>query len=193
MSIGALLEAVPPPPAGQGDVFSGQWGTVEAEVRAPLPQDYKDFVRLYGNGYFMEFLGIYMPKARNHHIRLERMVRVVSSGYADWDDLPYPMWPQEGGLIPFGGTDNGDQLFWLPQGTPDEWTVVIFDRGGLCFEAVDRDLTGFLAGLATGEVQPNAFPEDLLPCEHLFQPTPPLAPGAGGITLKASFQRTGWR
>lgn len=86
------------------------------------------------------------------------------------------MWPWPGGLLPFGATDNGDYLFWLPRGAPSDWGVVVWDRGGSeidQFEELNCDLTDFLAGLATGAILPRAFP-DLLPCECLFQPNAPL-------------------
>jgi FkbM family methyltransferase len=36
-----------------------------------------------------------------------------------------------------------------------------------------RAVPGFLAGLATGELLPEEFPEDMLPCEQLFTPSFP--------------------
>jgi hypothetical protein len=179
MTIEALLKVVPPP-AEPFEAFTGPWEPTEDDLGTALPQDYKDFVRLYGSGYFMEFLGIHVPRTRNYNTWLNGQVRVVTSAFKDWDDLlPYPMWPDPEGLIPFGGTDNGHQLFWLRRGPPEAWGVVIYDRWSLFeFETFDCDLTGFLAGLATGDVKPNAFP-GLLPCEHLFQPSGPLEPRDG--------------
>ena len=51
---------------------------------------------------------------------------------------------------------------------------MVWDRGMQEYELLDCDLTGFLAGLATGKILPKQFPDDLLPVEHLFQPSPPL-------------------
>jgi hypothetical protein len=157
------------------EAFEGPWEPIEAELRTPLPQDYKDFVRLYGSGYFMEFLGIYAPRTSNPNTRFERNAPLISRMFLeaaeeDDEELTYPFWPTPSGLIAFGATDNGDMLFWRAQGHPDTWRVVIWDRGLQTFEALDCDLTDFLAGLATGDIQPEAFPGDLLVCDHLFQP-----------------------
>ena len=170
MSIEALV-SVMPPPAVPFEAFDGSWEQIEADLRTALPQDYKDFARLYGGGYFMEFLGIHVPKSRNTNVLLVRQVYVVSYGFRDWDygSSSYRMWPEPGGLIAFGGTDNGDTLFWHPVGDPNDWRVVIFNRGMLEFEPVDCSLTDFLAGLVTGDLSPQAFPE-LLPCDRLFEP-----------------------
>lgn len=170
MTIETLLKAVPPP-ALPSDAFTGPWEAVEAELGTSLPQDYKDFARLYGSGYFMEFLGVCIPRSPNPNMRLESYVRSVCAGFLTLDEeWPYPWWPHRGGLIPFGSTDNGDFLFWLARGASADWGIVIWDRGLGHFETFDCDLTDFLAGLATGELLPKEFPEDLLPCERLFQP-----------------------
>lgn len=172
MTIDALIKAVPPP-VTPFEAFSGPWEPVETELGTVLPQDYKDFVRLYGNGYFMQFLGICVPRSRNPNMRLESQVRVICDTFLNDDEVPYPLWPNPGGLLPFGGTDNGDYLFWLPRGAPADWGVVVWDRGFWGFETFDCDLTDFLAGLATGEILPKEFPDDLLPCDRLFEPTSP--------------------
>lgn len=165
-----LLRVVPPPSA-PFETFSGPWEPIEAELKTSLPPDYKGFVRLYGRGYFMRFLGISVPRSHNPNTRFELQVPLTCEIFESFDDedRPYPLWPKPGGLVPFGGTDNGDELFWLPHGPPEDWKVVVWDRGLMRFEVMDCDLTDFLAGLATGAISPDAFP-DLLPCEHLFQP-----------------------
>jgi len=170
MTIENLIKAVPPP-AATFEAFVGPWEEVEAELGTALPQDYKDFVRLYGRGYFMQFLGVAVPRSRNPNTRLELRVPRTSEAFrtfAGSEELPYPIWPAPGGLISFGSTDNGDELFWLAQGPPSDWRVVVWGRGLLEFEVFDCDLTDFLAGLATGTLLPKDFPEDL-PGDLLFQ------------------------
>jgi hypothetical protein len=172
MTIENLIKAVPPP-LTPIEAFKGPWDEVEAELGTALPPDYKDFVRLYGSGYFMQFLGVAVPRSRNPNTRLESHVPGVSEsfrGFITFEDVSYAVWPTPGGLVPFGTTDNGDDLFWLSNGAPSEWRVVVFGRGLLRFEAFDCDLTDFLAGLATGAILPEDFPGDLLPCDRLFQP-----------------------
>lgn len=170
MTIGNLIRAVPQPLVPYG-IFKGPWGPIERQLGGPLPQDYKDFVQLYGRGYFLQFMGIDVPASLNPHMRLERKAGIVSRSFANYDDLPYPMWPQPGGLLSFGGTDNGDYLFWLPRAQPQGWAVVVWDGVPDSWEVFDCDMTDFLAGLATGGILPKEFPDDLLPCTKLFQPS----------------------
>ncbi len=186
MTIEHLLKAVPPPPA-PFEAFNGPWKAVEAELGTALPPDYKDFVRLYGYGYFMEFLGVAVPRSLNPNTRLEFCVRrtcEMFNAFSDRDEFPYPFWPTPGGLVPFGSTDNGDELFWLARGAPSKWRVVVWDRGLGRFEVLDCDVTDFLAGLATGKILPQEFPEDLLPCDQFFQS------GAKYVRFQLSWRTT---
>ena len=170
MTIENLIRAVPPPLVHYG-TFKGPWAPIEAQIGGPLPQDYKDFVRLYGRGYFLQFMGIDVPASLNPHMRLERKAGIVSRAFVNDEDRPYPMWPEPGGLLSFGGTDNCDMLFWLPRAQPQGWAVVVWDGDPDTFEVFDCDMTDFLAGLATGEILPMQFTDDLLPCDKLFQPS----------------------
>lgn len=167
------LNQIVGPPAEPFEAFAGPWEAVEAELGTALPKDYKDFVRIYGSGYFMEFLGVDVPRSKNANVRLETQARVVGDIfrklYDDDEEAAYWFWPERKGLLPFGGTDNGDYLFWHMLGDPDDWKVVVWDRGMQEFEAFDVGLVAFLAGLATGEVLPEAFPEDFREVDVLFK------------------------
>jgi hypothetical protein len=170
VTIENLIKAVPPP-AEPGDPFTGPWAPIEAELGIALPQDYKDFVRLYGLGYFMEFLGIDVPRSRNPNTRLEHQVRLVCDVMREVGGVTHPLWPEPGGLLPFGGTDNGDTLMWLTRGAPEDWKVAALSEDSFGeLEIFDCDLTDFLAGLATGEIQSTVLPDDLLPCDRMFVP-----------------------
>jgi len=169
MSIDMLMQVIPPPLEPTG-AFLGPWAPVEAELGIPLPPDYKDLVRVYGSGHYMEFFGVGVPRSPNPNTRLEMKVPRACATFFDRDELPYPLWPDPQGLVPFGSTDNGDFLFWLPRGAPEKWGVVVWDRGLWTFESFDCDITSFIAGVATGEIIPEAFPEDLVTCDCLFRP-----------------------
>jgi hypothetical protein len=191
MTIRALLKVLAPPTA-PFEPFSGPWAPVEAALRTPLPEDYKDFVRIYGSGQFLDFFGLYIPGSRNPNLRLESAVRMVCQSLRQLKDFAYALWPAPGGLIPIGQTDNGDYIFWLPNAEPADWKVVIWDRGFGDFEIFDCELTDVLAGLVTGAVLPAAFPDDLLPCESLFSPDSPDPPLDCAGQIPVGFSLT-WR
>ena len=170
MSIEALLKAVPLPTQPLS-AFDGPWEPIEAELGVTMPQDYKDLMRLYGYGRFFEFLGINTPVGENFNVRLASQARLICDDFQTMrEEVPYPLWPESGGLLPLGGTDNADRLMWLTRGCPEEWSVVVWGRAFLSFEEFDCDLTSFLAGLATGEIVPRELPDDLFSCDDLFVP-----------------------
>lgn len=171
MTIENLIKAVPAP-AEPFDAFDGRWEPIETAVGTALPPDFKDFARVYGDGYFMEFMGIAVPLSSDRGVAYARWVGSICRNHRGLTE-PYALWPDPGGLFPMGSTDNGDYIFWLPQGAPASWRVAVWDRGALegeTIEVFDHDLTDFLAGLAMGKITPKAFPDDFYPSEPIFQP-----------------------
>jgi hypothetical protein len=173
MTIENLIKAVPPP-AAPFEPFQGRWGPIEIALGTPLPPDYKDFARLYGSGGFMDFVLIAVPGA-DGGVRFARWVGEICRDFTHMErESPTIYWPIPGGLLPLGHTTNGDNLFWQTRGPPETWRIAVWDRGGPFGENIemfDCDLTDFLAGLATGAITPEAFPDDFFPYEPLFEPS----------------------
>ncbi|HET6969891.1 MAG TPA: hypothetical protein VFH92_02090, partial [Phenylobacterium sp.] len=78
----------------------------------------------------------------------------------------------------------------LPHGSPEDWKVVVWDRGGDGFEVFDCDLTDFLAGLATGKIVPKAFPDGFFPFEPVFTPNGDASrtPASRAISVRLSWR-----
>jgi hypothetical protein len=189
-----------PPPARPFEAYAGPWEPIEAELGTPLPQEYKDIVRVYGSGQFLEFFGLYMPKSRDRWVRLATAVPSACSAFEDDKDLPFALWPAPGGLVPIGQTDNGDYLFLRPSDSLTSWEVVVWDRGDLDFRAINCGLTDFIVGLATGKLKAEPMPDDLHTCDHPFVPFHPTndwRSGEGrhliGIRAYYRFQWDWWR
>jgi hypothetical protein len=49
-------------------------------------------------------------------------------------EIPYPVFPEPGGLLPFGTLGDVDNLNWLAVGEPDRWPFVYYDREEGFFE-----------------------------------------------------------
>ena len=184
--IDALLNVVPPPDH-PFEAYAAPWEQIEQAIGTVLPQDYKEFVRQYGCGYFMKFLKIYVPVSEYKYRRIIPHIRDIEYYIGPIEGSGYVCWPNPGGLIPFGQTDNGDRLFWLAQGAPDDWPVIVWDRGDQKFERFDCDMTTFLAGLASDEILPVGFPGDLFPCT-LFAPSTPRVPPKPSWQIKLSLR-----
>lgn len=173
MTIENLIK-VAPPPADPFWAFKGSWVAIEGELGTALPQDYKDYVALYGSGCFMQFVRISIPKSWTVHLRLGAQVKWAAGVFRAYKDIgdnpPYPLWPDPGGLMAFGTTFDGDVLFWLARGAPQDWPVVFWDGSGHEAELFNCDMTDFLAGMATGAYLSDAFDLETLTDETKFEP-----------------------
>jgi hypothetical protein len=154
-SIDDLTRLVPPPIRPADPV--GDWFAVEAALGLALPSDFKTLLRVYGSG---EFLDVCLLVPWDTHadgaidlVKQARRLLMDHESFRDEapDEFPYPLYPEPGGLLEWGGTGNGDRLCWLTTGDPDEWPVVVWN---LCYYAdrYDVRVVGFLHGYLSGDM-----------------------------------------
>jgi hypothetical protein len=176
----ALIQIVPVPRPVVHNGSDSDWQVIEKILEMRLPVDFKKLINCYGTGCFLGFLYPLSPFAPfETSLNLlsgatKQRLTAYRSGLEEFPQyMPvYPVYPQESGLFPWGITANGDTLFWLRQGKPEKWPTIICNSK-FTKETCDRfDMTAteFLYRLFSGEIKPEAFPEDLLSMEHLFAP-----------------------
>jgi uncharacterized protein (TIGR02996 family) len=125
----AELRLLAPPPRRQVRP-RGDWAAVEAVLGLRLPEDYKAFLDLYGLGMINHCLEVPHPfasggghefwDARNSFIEL----------LADTITVPYPVYPEPGGLVFFWNVGDTAMLGWLTAGAPHEWPLLYADPDG---------------------------------------------------------------
>jgi hypothetical protein len=167
-----LIQVMPPPTKPLEVGGSEDWPSIEEALGTALPQDYKDFINEYGSGYLGEFVWIFNPFSSSQHINLlatvSRHLPMLRSlvnqarGSASEERHPYVIWPEENGLLPWGKTDNGDELFWQTTGHPDQWTIVAVENRGPDIDRYEGSMTGFLAGIISGEVKSKVVPKSYI-------------------------------
>lgn len=149
-----------PVPDSPVDVAAPEdWEAVEAELSIRLPRDYKWFIEHYGTGCVDSFLWIFNPFSTNENLDLLRQIDSLSDKYREQKRklgkraVPFPIYPEAGGLVPFGITDNGDVFFWRSDSpNPEAWAVVENPvRSAVC-EVYERTMIAFLLGVATGDL-----------------------------------------
>jgi hypothetical protein len=172
------LRAIVPPPAEPVETGSeGDWPKVEAALGTALPDDFKRFTGLYGSGKFDDFLFLFNPFApdgQDGNLLYEK--DAVLAAYAETrakfpDRLPWPPFPEAGGVLPAGRSDNGDELYWVTEGAPDGWGVALVESRAASHELHPTPVTGFLADLVDGALRTKILPPEILErAEHVFEP-----------------------
>ena len=182
MQIDNLRTILPVPPSPV-ETHCRPWSAVEQEVGTRLPDDYKEFIELYGSGRIGAFIWVLNPFASNQFISLGRQIvdrlGALEALARDFgEQCPYPLFPQSGGLLPFAVTDNGDVIYWITNGDPNAWRVVVNEARGPRYEEFASNATDFLAAILTHRVNCTVFPESLQEFAARFEPV--HATGSGG-------------
>ena len=142
-----------------------EWNKAQQEHGVVFPVDYVEFVDTYGTGSIDDFLWIYTPWCQNENLNIFTRGKIVGDAYrASHEefpkDFPFAVYPEKGGLLPFGGTDNGDEFYWLTDDiNPEKWKLIVYmDRSDEYLE-YNLNLMDFLTGIFSGEIECEVMPE----------------------------------
>lgn len=146
----------------------------EREVGAPLPADFNEMMQTYGPGGFDDFLTVLPPDPSKRHNVFARTAveRWINEGLAEDDPafhFPYPIYPDESGLLKWGEHDE-HRLWWLIQGDPDRWPVLIQGSESEDFFAYHGTATGLVCDVIQRTLDVWFIPEEAPWSEHRFDP-----------------------
>lgn len=151
------------------------WSADASKLGLNFPSDYMRWAETYPGLYVDGFLRVLHPSNFFSVYALEQISEEVSGiresdpqmchelfdsrGNLVGEELPiYTCFPQPGGVLPWGNTDNGDLLLWVTKGHPDSWKVVIADGDVFSWQVFDCGFSEFLVGLFT-----NGFTQRIVP------------------------------
>ena len=179
MSLHALLEVMAPPLQPIEAVDIRNWEIYELTTGIVLPDDYKAYLNVYGTGIIGGIITPYNPFCRRaawkpsytcrNWIRQALGIQKAKPTFGE-DIFPYSLYPETGGVLPWGSTDNGDQLFWLTSGEPNTWTILIQEVRSSHFHTFDYSMTEFLRAWIEGEIKSGIIPYDAIDHDLLFEP-----------------------
>lgn len=162
-SFNRLLHLAPPPEFPKDLGKPHQWSEIEQSIGTPLPSDYKRLIEFYGNGIFCDLLVVLNPfsssKSTNLLARFDQSLDIYREGpqLGYTEQCPFLTFPEPGGLLTLAQDTNGGDMFWLTQGRPEDWPLVIYDwRGGYDYEQHSIGLVAFLSRWLGGEL-PDCF------------------------------------
>ena len=162
-----LRQLLPPPAEPVEPGRPEGWAAVETVLGTQLPADFKAFTELYGSGMVDDFLYLFNPFAAGKDGNLlaekDRVLAAYRQTRARFPDrLPLPPFPEEGGVLPLGRTENGDELYWVTQRDPDDWPVALLESRAALLEVHPMPVTGLLAALAANQLSSRVLPDDVL-------------------------------
>ncbi len=156
MSVANLTVTITPPvsPTDTGPEELRQ--TVEKYLGIRLPQDFVDISTTYGSGMFADgqfwCLNPYASWYRSNVDQICDVLRTLKETEGN-DFIPYDIFPEQGGLLPWGAEANGHGMFWLMQGSSDEWPIVLFNRDTNMFEKLEMSVSTFLVKIFSCELE----------------------------------------
>jgi hypothetical protein len=147
-----LASVVTPPRTVKADS-----AVLEANLRrlgTRLPADFVAFGRTFGRGTFRAggfAFSIDSPFAASYPETCDLFHETLADERAGMgtEDLELGLYPEPGGLLPFGHIDRG-WFTWRTQGPPSSWRVIyVWSYDHDAFHRFDVGFTEFLVGLLT--------------------------------------------
>jgi hypothetical protein len=175
------MAVAPPPKIKNGVGTSNQWRQLEQEFGIPFPGDFKELVATYGAGRFAGFFGVVNPfYTLAGDVTFKEFVHLRTRDMAE-AKLSYPktavslpVYPEKGGLFPWGYTDNGETMCWLTEGENNRWSIICLEVGYLnTYDRFELSTIDFIEQWLTQKIfVPSLTPPDLYPLKNpVFSPT----------------------
>lgn len=156
MTIDRLTDVVPPPAE---PVYSGsqqEWSAFQEKVGLTFPEEYCTISSTYGSGRFLggelKVANPFDPDDEDFASFELTRLRETKDNYPD--EVPYPLFPDLGGLYPFGIDGNGNTFLWKTDASPEKWPIVCFNSEDYS-EEVNHSLIQFLILLISNQLDIN--------------------------------------
>lgn len=142
-----------------------KWKEFEKETGISLPDDYKEFIGLYGTGGIGEFLWFLSPFTDDENVGFEIKTEAMLNAYNESrsslpDEFKFNIYPEKNGLLPFAYTDNGDELYWQTASNFDDWSIVVYESASPEYQQFNMSFSEFLYNLITGQIACEIFDDD---------------------------------
>jgi hypothetical protein len=154
------------PPALPNENGNGEtWPLIDDKIE--FPEDYVEFISAYGTGRIADFIALFNPFSKNEDLNFFEQKTLVIEDFnyliqEDAEYYKYILYPNDGGLLPLGVTDNGDYLFWVvnDMGNSNSWKTAIVASRSPDVEYFDENITSLIFGVLSKNIKPDSFPVD---------------------------------
>lgn len=142
--------------AGSDDV---DWESVERSLGVPVPNDFKALVAKFPRGVFRKYASVSIPECSDGQWNFIGDLELALEDLRAWRDdepdrFPYPLYPEKRGLIPWGGSTQGEIFFWAPDAEdPAHWDTVAYEPEEIRWERFHLSATEFLNAVIAGTLE----------------------------------------
>lgn len=139
------------------------WEALHRSLGLAVPDDFKELTRRFPRGLFQGSISLLVPEDRGDGIELIGGLELVLEDMRRWrldepERFPYPLYPEEGGLVPWASGARGETFFWLPDDAdPDRWEVVACEFFEMLWERFPVSATQFIHDFVTGSLNSTIF------------------------------------
>ncbi|MEP7229796.1 MAG: SMI1/KNR4 family protein [Ginsengibacter sp.] len=138
------------------NIGNHMWTEFENEIKIKLPDDYKNFINLYGTGRLAELIWVLNPFAAKERFNLISFLNNKKNAYNYLEKeyelkIPFSLFSNGEGILPFAFTDNGDTIYWNIKSLKiKESTIVLIDSRDSLFEEYSYEFAEFLFKILNG-------------------------------------------
>ncbi|WP_175412326.1 SMI1/KNR4 family protein [Streptomyces sp. TRM64462] len=132
------------------------WKATEAAYNVVFPEDYKEFIRTFGNGTIEGMIGVKIPIVTSDPT--VRRVDTLPRPALENPDVSKWIRPDLGEkyrltqILVWGDTDSADTLGWIVGGPdPEKWPLAVYSRGDAAWSVYHCGMVEFLVKLLRGE------------------------------------------
>ena len=162
MYLEKLIELVPAPanPVGNDDS-----SIVYKKLGIYLPEDYFNFLHVYGAGMFGNSLEVFSPFIKNPYMNFFNQIVILRDSYNSMKQLwiglnlssvfptgsgyPFDFYPAEGGLIPWGCIEGcGTFFYWKPNYSG--WEIVAYNDDE--YQVFQMSMTEFIYNVFSSNI-----------------------------------------
>lgn len=169
-----LIKLVSPPK--KPNYNKGDWSKVEDELGIWFPDSYVKLIETYGEGRFGEYLYILNPFSVNPAFNLEDQLNLITDQLEyqqgkNPNAVPFPLYPDDGCIIPWGKTESDVYLFWkcTDEEKPETWPILVHN-GIDKFELRTDTVVNFIYSWLNGTLGIDLLPDqDIEPIFELFK------------------------
>lgn len=144
------------------ECFSYKWDDVEKKMEWKFPSDYKDFVESFGGGVMNDFFWVLSPFSINENLNLMNKAKEMKEAYLAMKKISpeicrFDFWNGINGLIPWGITENGDEIYW---NMGERQSIVVFSSRYADVYTYNLSMSEFLEELLLRRIECPCFPDD---------------------------------